>query len=112
MSTPDYQAALDAAWRAVDALGGTFDENDLGEVRYADALEDACRAIKKLGARDPDVVRADLLEALKAILSEDTVSVHVGYDNAGNYVYAEAVRTDSDAFIKARAALPKATGAP
>ena len=55
----------------------------------------------------------ELLEALKAILAADPVTVHVGYDSSpggGAYIYAEAVRLDDDAFIKARAAIAKATG--
>lgn len=55
-----------------------------------------------------------LREALVAILSEETVAVHVGYDSGaggGNYVYADAIRTDSDAFVNARAALLAAIGA-
>lgn len=49
----------------------------------------------------------DMLAALEALLSEETVGVHVGYDSRGNYVYAEAVRTDSDAFDKIRRLIAK-----
>ena len=55
---------------------------------------------------------ADRIEKLEAalggILDEETVSVHVGYDNAvggGSFVWAEAVRTDSEAFKQGRTAL-------
>lgn len=59
------------------------------------------------GCHKPD--ETVLREALQAILNEETVAVHVGYDNGsggGNYLWADAVRTDSDAFVKARALFP------
>lgn len=48
---------LDRAWRAVDALGGTWplqtDPYEKGyHAGYADALNDAVAAIEKLGGRD------------------------------------------------------------
>lgn len=52
--------------------------------------------------------RDRMKEALRAILDEETISVHVGYDNGvggGNFIYADAVRTDSAAFANARASL-------
>lgn len=54
-----------------------------------------------------------LREALEAILNAETYVLHVGYDNGaggGNFVYADVVRTDDEAFDKARAALAKARG--
>ena len=58
--------------------------------------------------RELEAENARLREALGGVLDAETVSVHVGYDSwsgGGNYVYAEAVRTDSDSFRIARAAL-------
>jgi len=48
---------LDRAWRAVDALGGTWpkplDERAEGyQDGYREALNEACAAIEKLGGRD------------------------------------------------------------
>jgi len=48
---------LDRAWRAVDALGGTWpeprDDYDKGFAKgYNLALNAACEAIEKLGGRD------------------------------------------------------------
>lgn len=40
--------------------------------------------------------------ALEKLLSAETVTVQVGYDQGGNYMYAEAVRTDSEEFARAR----------
>ncbi len=50
-------APLDRAWRAVDALGGTWpdpvDERDAGfQAGYDEALDKACAAIEKLGGHD------------------------------------------------------------
>lgn len=62
---------------------------------------------------DQDFIRGqrdELLTALDAVLNEDSAPVHVGYDERGNYLWADAVRTDSDAFRLARAAIAKATG--
>lgn len=42
------QEALDDAWRAVDACGGTG-----AHVEYATALDHACDAIEKMGGCDP-----------------------------------------------------------
>lgn len=46
---------LDRAWRAVDALGGTYPETDAYECGYAaghsKALDDALAEIEKLGGR-------------------------------------------------------------
>lgn len=47
----------------------------------------------------------DLHLALKAILDEETVPVHVGYDGSGDYKYVEAVRMDSDAIYNAKVLL-------
>lgn len=64
---------------------------------------------------DEQVLRtrnAELTAAIEAILNEETVSVHVGYENdmtSQAYVYADAVRTDSDAFVNARRLITKAT---
>ena len=47
-------AALDRAWRAVDACGGTYSDADeiSGYARgHRDALTAACREIEKLGGR-------------------------------------------------------------
>lgn len=66
------------------------------------SAEDAAFIVRAVNSHDK------LVEALRAILDTETVSVHVGYDNGvggGNFIYADAVRTDSDAFAKARAAL-------
>jgi hypothetical protein len=41
--------AIDNAWRAVNALGGTYDHGNPYEAGYAQALEDALNAIEKLG---------------------------------------------------------------
>lgn len=49
----DEDAALDMAWRVVDALGGTYDKTDPGECAYSTALNDACAEIEKLGGMDP-----------------------------------------------------------
>lgn len=46
-----------------------------------------------------------LREAFREILTEPTYSVHFGYDERGNYNYADAVRLDSHGFYLARAAL-------
>lgn len=46
---------------------------------------------------------AQLRLALVDVLREETVSVHVGYDERGNYTWVDAVRTDSDAFRNLRA---------
>ena len=48
---------------------------------------------------------AELEQALRGILSAETHDLHVGYDSGsggGNYVYADVVRTDDEAFIAAR----------
>lgn len=53
---------------------------------------------------------ARLIEAAQAVLDAETVTVHVGYDNAaggGNFVYADAIRTDDEAFTKLRTALSR-----
>lgn len=63
--------------------------------------------------RAPDPVREKMVEALEAVLAEETVTVHIGYDSGsggGNYVYADAVRIDSDAFMLARKSLLLAKG--
>ena len=60
--------------------------------------------IEATQAKDEEIAR--YRAALEAILNEETVSVHVGYDSGsggGNFVYADAVRTDSEAFEQARA---------
>jgi FtsZ-binding cell division protein ZapB len=57
---------------------------------------------------------ARLTEAGRALLNEETVTVQTGYDNGpggGNYVYSEAVRTDSQAFKQLSAALAEANDA-
>jgi len=53
--------------------------------------------------RDAELSR--LREALKGVLNEETQPVNVGYDEKGNFIYADAVRTDSDSFAAARTAL-------
>lgn len=74
---------------------------------FEDAYTPSGDAISAWNRRSPDPVREKLVEALEAVLAEETVLVHVGYDGGaggGNYVYADAVRVDSDAFALARAA--------
>lgn len=53
-----------------------------------------------------------LRKVLVELVSAETVSVHVGYDSGaggGNFVYADAIRTDCDEFIAARSALKENT---
>jgi hypothetical protein len=67
----------------------------------------------KCHVRTDDFVRAQrdaLLSALVALTGEETVPVHIGYDSGQNYIWGNAVLTDSDAFREARAAIRKATG--
>ena len=52
---------------------------------------------------------AALEAALRGILIAETVSVHVGYDERGNYAWADAVRLDDEAFYAARTALERPT---
>lgn len=50
---------------------------------------------------------------IRALIDEETVTVHIGYDNGpggGNYLYGEAVRTDAPAFVAIRATLAKLRG--
>lgn len=50
----------------------------------------------------------DLEAGLRAVLADEPITVHVGYDagvGGGNYIYADAVRTDSEAFARARSLL-------
>lgn len=49
--TPEVQRALDQCWRAIDALGGTFNPNDPEAQAYDDGLRDALAEIEKLGGR-------------------------------------------------------------
>lgn len=44
---------IDAAFRAVDALGGTFDKWDPYQCGYDDALMAAAKALDELGGMDP-----------------------------------------------------------
>jgi uncharacterized protein (UPF0147 family) len=49
---------------------------------------------------------SEAVKVLESVVNEEYVPVHVGYDDGpggGNFVYANAVRVDSDAFIKAKA---------
>ena len=66
----------------------------------------------KLIAAAPETAtqRDELLEALKEIFNAETHILHVDYDHGGNYVYADVVRIDDEAFNKARAAIARATG--
>ncbi len=51
-----------------------------------------------------------LRAAAEAVLAAETHNLHVGYDNAaggGNFVYADAIRTDDEAFAKLRSALSR-----
>jgi hypothetical protein len=83
--TPDYQAALDAAYRTVDALGGTFDRSSEWDRGYDEAIRLALSAIGMLGGRDADLVRADMLNALREIADShipDQPAPHAGDDLA------------------------------
>lgn len=89
------------------------------ELQITQADRDAAKAafndctflqVCEIFARHRQQSIAELLEALKAILAAETYALHVGYDSApggGNFVYADAVRTDDEAFVKARALLAK-----
>lgn len=62
--------------------------------------------IERLDKAEAD--RDKLVEALREILAVETHLLHAGYDSGsggGNFVYADVIRTDDDAFAKARAAL-------
>lgn len=70
-------------------------------------IASVCTALKG-GAEAAEARVKELEEALAALTNAETVSVHVGYDNGpggGNYIYADAVRTDGEEFIRARTAL-------
>ncbi|WP_431490931.1 hypothetical protein [Paraburkholderia fungorum] len=76
--------------------------------RPGSAYADQDKANARLIAAAPDLVAA-----LQAILGADTQTMHVGYDSSsggGAYVYADVIRTDDEAFAKARTALSKALG--
>ena len=44
---------LDLAWENINALGGTFDQNDHYERGFSDAINKALEEIEALGGRDP-----------------------------------------------------------
>ena len=44
--------ALDRAWSAINALGGTYAPNDLAGEGYCNAIDDALAELEKLGATD------------------------------------------------------------
>jgi len=114
MSAPVTSAPIFAPWYAneqddcIMVHGSDPDAPPCGNRVCTLPLTDQGLARGRMIAAAPD-----LLEALEAILSADTTSVHVGYDSGvggGNFVYADAVRTDDEGFAKARAALAKARG--
>lgn len=78
--------------------------------KYDDAENDAKRI-----ARVPEMEATllEMYEALTGIINSETYALHVGYDSGsggGNYVYADAIRTDDEDFINARAILAKMEG--
>lgn len=79
--------------------------------RGGDYVVARCAGKDRVANADLVAAAPALLAALKALLAAETVSVHVGYDNAaggGNFLYADAVRTDDEAFALARAAIARA----
>jgi hypothetical protein len=44
---------LDLAWEAVNALGGSDQQNNSYDQGFVDAIQKALEAIEKLGGRDP-----------------------------------------------------------
>lgn len=56
---------------------------------------------------DSDVI-GRLVGAARRLMEAETHALHVGYDHGsggGNYVYADAIRTDDEAFVELRQAL-------
>jgi hypothetical protein len=89
-----------------DGSGQLFVRGDYESVKAVQKL------IHRVGEQSLEIAR--LREAGLALLAEETVTVQTGYDNGpggGNYVYSEAVRTDSAAFKKFRNALKGASDA-
>ncbi len=73
------------------------------ETSERNLMNAAADEIERIGA-----LNATLVAAASAVLTAETYSHHVGYDNGpggGNYIYADVVRTDSESFDKLRAAL-------
>jgi len=89
-------------------LANALDEAERGRddaIATVLAADDTRQAATELGAEN-----ARLRAAAQAVLDAETVNVHVGYDNAaggGNFVYADAIRTDDEAFTKLRTALSR-----
>jgi hypothetical protein len=52
----------------------------------------------------------DMMKAIEDLFQEETMDVCIGYDHGGNYIYGDAIRTDSDAFRKIRMAYANAIG--
>ena len=91
----------DAFW-----IGPDYDKTPVAHVEHDTVnARDNSRENARLLAAVPE-----LLAALNAILTEETVPVHTGYDHSQNYIWTDAVLTDSDAFRLARAAIAKAKG--
>jgi hypothetical protein len=90
-------------------IGPDYNQTPVAHIDHdMEYARDNSRANAALIAAAPE-----LYEALMAILAAERHSLHVGYDNGtggGNYVYADVVRLDDEAFDKARAALAKARG--
>lgn len=64
-------------------------------------------------ARDCAALLDECERNIRALIDEETVTVHIGYDNGpggGNYLFGDAVRTDAPAFVALRATLAKLRG--
>lgn len=53
VTLPGKSNALDAAWRTVDAEGGTYEPGDTEAAERARLIKIACDAIERLGGMDP-----------------------------------------------------------
>ncbi|MCD1645211.1 hypothetical protein [Aurantimonas coralicida] len=120
LSASEAQGCEAVAWLCRDAIMGTtsiIDDREHAERRAAQGPD--VWVVRPLFATPApststeEALRAEnarLRAAAQAVLDAETVTVHVGYDDApggGNFVYADAIRTDDEAFAKLRAALSR-----
>jgi hypothetical protein len=80
------------------------------EERRAQVRADAILAVLQPHIDALTQERDALRGALGEILALETYALHVGYDECGSYVWADAVRTDDPAFRRAQAALARGDG--
>lgn len=111
----DYgQNVLDAAYEAVNALGGTFDKADPWQVGYDHAVGLALKEIEKLGGMDPVMRRqsqADLVTMLSILESWKRRAEKAEYALASSRITTDAM-VNAAALQMAREFYGEETAAP